>query len=29
MIIDQPFDGPSPSGDATGTLQIKVTHAPK
>jgi hypothetical protein len=29
MIIDQPFDGPSPRGEAKGTLQIKVTHAPK
>ena len=29
MIIDQSFDGTSPSDKVTGTLQIKVTHTPK
>jgi hypothetical protein len=28
-IIDQSFDGTSPSQKVTGTLQIKVTHTPK
>ena len=29
IIIDQAFDGTSPSGKVTGTLQVKVTHTPK
>ena len=29
IIIDQSFDGTSPSDKVTGTLQVKVTHTPK